>query len=115
MLAVHLDFGAIPCQLKRSFNFLPRLIEVRSKLKIKVEHMGFDLGYSDRSRFIVLLFIFCKTGPCHERVQGPQFGSGPSSVIGVNVATGRGLIEGVNLSYTTRGVRPPAFCGLRIF
>ena len=50
--------GSIPCQLKRSFNFLHRLIEIRSKLKIKVEHMGFDLGYSDRSRFIVLLFLF---------------------------------------------------------
>ena len=71
---MHLDFGPIPCLLKRSFNFLHRLIEVRSKLKIKVEHMGFDLGYSDLSRFIVLLLFFVKQALAMNVCKGRSWG-----------------------------------------
>ena len=41
--------------------------------------------------------------------------SGVDPPVAWGKATGRGLIEGVKLSYTTRGVGPPAFCGPRIF
>ena len=77
--------------------------------------MGFDLGYSDRSRFIFLLFfIFCKKQAIAMNVcKGRSSGVDPPVAWGK--ATGRGLIEGVNLSYTTRGVRPPAFAASAFF
>ena len=56
----------------------------------KCRALAWAIRIDPDSLFAFLFFV--KTGPCHERVQGPQFGSGPSSVIGVNVATGRGLI-----------------------